>query len=284
METTQTTKGLIAERLSAFVDRMGSQNKAATALKISGATVSQIINNNWELISEEMWRNLAAQLRLNKGSWTSVETRDYKMLTQLLEDAQKNSNVFAITGEAGTGKTHTIRIYADSHKRVYSLQCSDYWNRKIFLQELLTAMGRDYSGLNVNDMVNEAVRTLKSQDRPLIVLDEADKLADPVLYFFITIYNRLEDHCGIIMIATDHLAKRIMSGLRKNRKGYKEIYSRIARRFIELLGPSTTDIMSICMANGVEDQSQIKKVLEDSDHDLRRVNRRIHALLATTAN
>jgi len=280
METAETTKGLITEHLTAFVERMGSQNKAATALKISNGTVSQIMNRNWDLISEEMWRGIAAHLRLNKKEWASVETRDYKMLTQLLTDAQDNSNVFAITGEAGTGKSHTIRLYTESHKRVYAIQCADFWNRKIFLQELLSSMGRDHSGLNVNDMMNEVVRTLKSQDRPLIILDEADKLVDPVMYFFITLYNRLEDHCGIILIATDHLAKRIMAGLRKNRKGYKEIYSRIARRFIEMTGPSTSDIMAICMANGIQDQQQIRKVMEDSDSDLRRVNRKIHSLLA----
>jgi len=280
METSETTKGMISERLTAFVERMGSQNKAATALKISNGTVSQILNRNWELISDEMWRNVAAHMRFNASQWTSVETRDYKLLTQLLTDAQDNSNVFAITGEAGTGKSHTIRLYVDNHKKVYALQCAEFWNRKIFLQELLTAMGRDYSGLNVNDMMNEVVKNLKSQDRPLIILDEADKLADPVLYFFITLYNRLEDHCGIILIATDHLSKRIMAGLRKNRKGYKEIFSRIARRFIELTGPSTSDIMAICMANGINDQQQIRKVMEDSDSDLRRVNRKIHSLLA----
>ena len=281
METSETTKALITERLDRFVDRMGSQNKAANALRTSNATISQILNKNWELISDEMWRNIAAHIRFSNDAWTSVETRDYKMLTQLLEDAQTNSNVFAITGEAGTGKTHTVRLFADNHKRVYVLQCAEYWNRKIFLQELLTTMGRDYSGLDVNEMMNEAVRSLKMQDRPLIILDEADKLADPVLYFFITLYNRLEDHCGIILLATDHLSKRIMHGLRKNRKGYKEIFSRIARRFIELLGPSSSDIMAICMANGIDEKEQIKRVMEDSDNDLRRVHRRIHALTAT---
>jgi DNA transposition AAA+ family ATPase len=280
MTISENTKSLVADRLSNYVERMGSQTKAANALKISTATVSQVLNKNWDLISDEMWRSIASHIRVSSDTWATVETRDYKMLTQLLEDAQANSNVFAITGEAGTGKSHTVRLYADTHKRVYLIQCAEYWNRKIFLQELLTTMGRDYSGLNVNDMMNEVVKHLKAQDRPLVILDEADKLADPALYFFITLYNRLEDHCGIILLATDHLSKRIMHGLRKNRKGYKEIFSRIARRFIELLGPSTSDIMSICMANGIQEKDDIRKVIEDSDSDLRRVHRRIHALTA----
>ena len=39
-------------------------------------------------------------------------------------------------------------------------------------------------------------------------VDEADKLSDQVLYFFITL-NKLEDHCGIVLMATDYLQKKI---------------------------------------------------------------------------
>lgn len=277
---TETLKAQITERLAEYTDRLGSQNKAANALKISGGTVSQILNSNWELVSDEMWRIIAAKTGFTAIEWTAVETRDYRLLSSLLSDAQENSHVFAVTGEAGTGKTFTVRAYTESHKRVYTLQCAEFWNRKVFLGELLTAMGRDHSGLNVPEMMYEAVRALKVQDRPLIILDEADKLTDQVLYFFITLYNQLEDRCGIILLATDHLAKRIRRGLKQNRKGYKEIYSRIARRFIEMQGASSGDITSICLANGVTGKDEIRQVMEEAEGDLRRVRRKIHALKA----
>lgn len=277
---TETQKTQIVERLKDYVERIGSQNKAANSLKVSTATVSQILNSNWELLSDEMWRAIAAHIGYSAIEWTTVETRDFKTMNRLLKDAQDNSNVFAVIGEAGTGKTFAIRSYSEGNKRVYSLQCAEYWNRKVFLQELLGAMGRDYSGFNVAEMMYEVVRGLKVQDRPLIILDEADKLTDQVLYFFITLYNQLEDHCGIVLCATDHLSKRIRRGLKLNRKGYKEIYSRIARRFIELHGSGPSDVTAICMANGITDRNQIRQVLEDSEGDLRRLRRKIHALKA----
>lgn len=274
-----TEKQNISNHVRQYVDRFGSQNKAANSLKgISPATISQMLNNNWDLISDEMWRNVAAQTNYRVSDWVEVETRDYRLLNNLLRDAQDNANVFAITGESGTGKTLTIRRYAELNKQAYSLQCAEYWNRKMFLSELLAAIGRDSSGMNVAEMMHEVVRVLKVQQRPLIILDEADKLTDQVLYFFITLYNQLEGHCGIVMCATDHLAKRIRRGLKLNKKGYKEIYSRIARRFIELQGPGSSDIAQICSANGIDDRKLIKEVFEDAEGDLRRVRRKIHAL------
>ena len=276
---TETQKQRIKERLADYCERFESQNKAANSLRnVSAATISQVLNNNWELVSDEMWRNIASQTGYTETEWVAVETRDYKLLTALLEDSRDHSNVFAVTGEAGSGKSLTIRRFAEANKRVYSLQCAEYWNRKIFLQELLSAMGRDYSGYNVNEMMHEIVRGLKTQDHPVIIIDEADKLVDQVLYFFITLYNQLEDHCGIVLCSTDHLSKRIKHGLKLNRKGYKEIYSRIARKFIELKGLGSTDITAICMANGVTERNLIKDVIEDSEGDLRRIRRKIHAL------
>ncbi|MDZ4211430.1 MAG: ATP-binding protein [Methylotenera sp.] len=269
----------IADHVRIYVERFGSQNKAANSLKgISSATLSQVLNNNWGSISDEMWRSLASQTGFKESGWVEVETRDYRLLTRLLTDSQQNANVFAITGESGTGKSYTIRRFVADCKTAHAVVCREYWNRKMFLSELLAAMGRDATGLNVSELMHEVVRQLKMQDRPVLIIDEADKLSDQVLYFFITLYNELEDRCGIVLIATDHLAKRIRRGLKLNKKGYKEIYSRIARRSIELQGLGSVDITMICQANGVTDCKHIKEVIDDAEGDLRRVKRKIHAL------
>ncbi len=275
------TKKQISDTLRVYCGRKGSQNKAATSIGVSSATVSHMLAGEWELIKPELWRRVAAAIRYKRNDWKGVETRDYRLMRSLLADAQNNALVMAVTGEAGTGKSFAVRSYVDANSNAYLLNCGEYWNRKMFLQELLTTMGRDASSsYTVSEMMSEAVRTLKSAESPLIVLDEADKLPDQVLYFFITLYNHLEDHCAILLCATDHLAKRIHRGRKLNKKGYKEIYSRIGRRFIELKGLGAVDIAAVCKANGVDDADLIKQVVDDSEGDMRRVKRKVHAIKA----
>lgn len=282
---TTINKNQIKDKLAEYCSRYESQNKASNSLKgVSSATISQVLNNNWELISDEMWRKIASQIGYASDDWTVVETRDFRLLTALLNDAQANSNVFAVTGDAGTGKSLALRNYSVTNKRVYLLQCNEYWNRKMFLQELLSAIGKDYSGYTVGEMMFEAVKSLKTQETPLVILDEADKLSDQVLYFFITMYNQLEDHCGIVLVATSHLEKRIKRGIKLNKKGYTEIYSRIGRKFLELKGVGSNDVKAICVANGITDTRTIKEIYEDSECDLRRVKRKIHAVKQTGNN
>lgn len=270
-------KQTIVERLIEFCDQKGSQAKAAAALKVSNATVSQMINGNWELIKDEMWRTVSNGIGMQGGNWATVATGGYKRITSVLEDAQENSLVMAVIGDAGCGKTQAIEHYVKNHRNAYHLQCAEYWNKKNFLQNLCQQMGMRNTYGTVYDLIEDIVRELEKEDRPLIIVDEADKLSDVVLYFFITFYNRLEDHCGIVLCATGYLKKRIIAGERNERKGFAEIHSRVGRNFIGMPQTTSEDIAAICEANGVDDLNAINTICKKSDFDLRRVKRLVHA-------
>ena len=268
----------IAARLKDYCVQKGSQNKAANSLNgVSSATVSKVLAGDWDTISDEMWRTIASQIGHETRGWQIAETRAYKRMAFLLNNAKTDSLVMAITGDAGCGKTEAIKNYTAGNKNVYHLCCSEYWNRRTFMGKLLQCMGVDYTGSTVSDMMDDIIDNLKRKESPLIVLDEADKLTDQVFYFFISLYNQLEDHCGIILCATNYLEKRIKKGLRTKRKGYEEIYSRMGRKFVELQVINSEDVAAVCVANGVTDAKDINRIIDDSDCDLRRVKRAVWA-------
>ncbi len=270
----------IQARLAEYVEQKGSQNKAARSLnEVSPATISQILSGNWELISDDMWRNIAHQVGYDRRSWNIAPTRGFVQMTNILTDAQDNALVLAVVGDAGSGKTEAIRQYVAANRNVYHLCCSEYWNRKHFLCELLRSLGIEATG-TVTDMMFDALQALKKKDAPLVILDEADKLSDQVLYFFISIYNQLEDHCGILLCATEYLEKRIKRGVRNSRKGYREIYSRVGRKFIALPLAGARDVTAVCKVNGIEDRNDIARIAEEADGDLRRVKRLVWSLKA----
>jgi type II secretory pathway predicted ATPase ExeA len=185
--------------------------------------------------------------------------------------------VLAITGNAGSGKTETAKKYESENKNVFRMSCNEYWDRKWFLRELLSKMGKETDGMTMPEMMQKAVTTLKSAYNPMIILDEADKLADKVLLFFITLYNELEGHCGIIIMATQYLERRIRRGIAAQKRGYREIYSRVGLRFIELEPTSFADVKAVCNANGVNDEQAIRGISKDCDSDIRRVKRLVFA-------
>lgn len=268
----------IRQAAAQYVARYESQAKAANTLRhISEATMINILKGRFDGISDEMFRNLGKQVGYGE-TWELVETLDFTTLTTFFADAQDYGNVFAITGAAGSGKTETARWFAKHKTNVYHIQCMEYWNRKMFLTKLLQTMGRDNTGYNIAEMMDVIVEMLLKQDRPLIILDEADKLSDQVLYFFISLYNLLRGKCGIILMATDFLSKRINRGVLTNRKGYNEIFSRVGRRFVTLSGVTRAEIKKICAANGVDAEQEVNEVINSAEGDLRRVERVVHKL------
>ena len=267
-------KEQVSEALKKYCERYESQNRAAYSLKgVSSATVSQILNEKWELISEEMWRKIASQIGFSLDEWIIEKTTVYNTLYELFNDAQQDSGVHAIVGTAGCGKSQTAAIYVKENMNAFRLVCSEFWNRKTFLIQLLECLGRDSAGKTTCKLLEDVITYLKYRKKPLLILDEADKLTDQVLYFFISLYNQLEDRCGIILLSTDYMKKRIEHGLRLKKKGYNEIYSRFGRRFIELPGNTYDDQLKICQANGLKKTNSIDNIIENSDCDLRRVKK-----------
>ena len=62
---TDLQKEQILQAIKDEVSRLGSQNKVATKCEVSSATISQMLNHNWELIKAELWQKVAQALDIN---------------------------------------------------------------------------------------------------------------------------------------------------------------------------------------------------------------------------
>lgn len=268
----------LVRRLEKQVAIKGSQKKAANSLAISSATINKMLKGTWDDIAEPMWRKLSSQLgSTSEQTWNIAPTKAYRKMSFLLREAQQNSLTLAIVANAGTGKSEAVKQYAETHSNVYHLACAEFWRKKVFIQQLLKSLGESHQGGTIEELMEIAISTLSKKEKPLIVLDEADKLSDPVLYFFITLYNLLEGHCGLVMQSTKFLEKRIQRGLTLGKRGYEEIYSRLGRHFIRLNAIDEEDIALVCQANGVDNLATIRKIAKESDYDLRMVRRAVWA-------
>lgn len=276
---TDEQKGKVQQRLALYVQRYPSQNMAANSLKgISPATISNILTGKWSKISEEMWMRLESQLVKNEG-WQLFGTAAYQDMTLFLGDAQKESSVMWVTAPAGIGKSTAASVYASMHPNVFRLTCASDMTKTDFVQELAGQIGVRTGGMSVRGAFQEILRNLVVKDRPLLIFDEADKLADSVMYYFISIYNALEERCGIVFLSTDAIKARIRKGVLRDKKGYDEMESRIGRRFVNLTPVSSAEIEQICYANGLQDPRSVAKVKKEAmefGNDLRRVKRSVH--------
>lgn len=276
-------KETIATSLKQYVAKFPSQNKAAQSLKgTSAGTLSQILSGKWTLISDEMWKKIASQITMSTHSeWNIVSTAAYQEMEFAMRDAQEWKNVTWIVGEAGCGKTTSARAYTETSKDAYYILCSEDMKRSDFIREIAHKIGVRTDGYSLRETLENVMDELVQMESPLLLFDEADKLTDTVFHYFITIYNRLEDKCGICFFSTNYIKRRMNSGLRYNKKGYNEMHSRIGRKFFDLEKTTPRDVYSIAVQNGVTDKKEISEVIHDAEgyaFDLRRVKKAIHKI------
>ncbi len=277
---TQEQKKEIAKLLRERISEFSSQKRAVAMLtNVSEATVIQMLKGNWESISDNMWRNIAKQIGFSvRGHWNYVPIVASKQLVNILKDAGESGNTYAVIANAGGSKSFTVEQYAKKNTNTFHVVCAEYFNRKVLLQEILSAMGIENTGYNVAEMMDTIVHTVMPMEEPVIQLDEIDKVNEQVLCFLITLYNRLHGRCALVITGTDYLVKRIERGVRMNKKGYKEIFSRIGRRFIHLKPITEEEVSEICKANGLKESGAIKQAWNECEGDLRRIERVVYKL------
>jgi DNA transposition AAA+ family ATPase len=274
----------IRELLKDHVSRYESQNKATASLKgVSAGTVSQILNGKYENISDEMFRSLRAQIsagRPNEG-WKIVETPLFKDVCFALSHAQEQSDVTWVVAPAGSGKTVAAQSFIRQHRNAYYLLCDEDMKKSDFVRELAQAIGIKIRGdKRIRDVLMLVIDGLSGKELPLVIFDEGDKLSDNILYYFITLYNRLKDKAGIVFLSTSYMKRRMQTGIEYDKKGYQEIESRIGRKFYDAEPVTAHDVNAIARANGIRDDATLARIIKDTEacrFDLRRVYKRVNA-------
>lgn len=101
--------------------------------------------------------------------------------------------------------------------------------------------------------------------KPVLLIDEGDKLSPSALRKLISLFNKTEDRLGLIISGTENLEKEIKRGVKYSKKGYDEIDSRLGRVFIHLKGATYDEVLGICKVNGIADENVAVSIWDEME-------------------
>lgn len=259
--------------------RQTSQNKVAIDSETSSATLTNMKKEeHWDKVSVDMWKKIADYLGYKFNEYQIAETPNITMMMNMLKMAKERSITIGISDEAGRGKTAACKYFASREKNVFHVECDAHWTKRLFFKKLLSAVGARGTHLPTAEMAERVIARLQNMEKPLLILDEADKLRDDFLLFVISLFNKLDGYASIAIVGAPFLKKNIEAGKGKDKRGYKEIYSRIGGKFGYIDPVNETDVAQICEANGITDRQVAARIFNNcftpyDDEELRKLKR-----------
>jgi len=255
-----------------WIERLGSQEQVAKKCGISGAALSGWLSGKYGAKTDMLDQKIAKALEYTPSGWVTVPCIDNYRKIKLVFDAAKSGSIwYAISNKAGSGKSETLRdlFNKDRTGTVLFIQAEE-WTSRQFLSRLASKTNMNITkartASQLTDIIVSYINSVSLQ-KPILVIDEADKLKPSALRTLIPIYNRTEGRLGAILSGTENFEKEMKAGVRAERKGYDELDSRLGRSYIHLLGATAADVWDICTANGIDDvdvkgriYSQLEKV------------------------
>ena len=248
----------LIQHVENWITRLGSQTKVAEKIGISVATLSLWLSGKYGADTAKMDSKIATALGFQEDGWKVVTSiTNYKKIEFVAHSCKSQSMWMAISNKAGSGKTQSLEhiFNQDLTGSIIFIQAEE-WNARQFLLELADKTcgvpKKSYTDIpGLIKIITEYLNCL-SADKPLLIIDEADKLRPAALRKLIPIYNRTEHRLGCVLAGTENLHKEIARGVRNNLKGYDEIDSRLGRTFIELPGATESEVKDICLANNLD--------------------------------
>jgi hypothetical protein len=273
----------IKEALVRYVAGYPTATAAAHTLRgITTQHVAQVQHNNWELLSEKTWHQLARQVGLFETEWNPADTGTHLLLRILFSDAQHFALAYGIAISSGLGKTYTARQYLRENENACLITCSEAHNRKTFITAVLEGLNQPTGG-TVPQQVQQLSDAVTACNDPIIIVDDAHKLKDRVLHFLVTIVNCISDRCGVVIMGNEELSTRIITGARQDKEGFAMIYKTIGRRFITLGRPGPNDVDMICQANHLVNADVIDYIKEQCGNSLHGIEQLVQRSLRKAA-
>lgn len=248
--------------------KLGSYSAVAKKCNINVGALSTILAGKYGADESKMLQRIAKALNYRESNWNLARTiANYVTTEFVFQDAQMESMWFALSHKAGSGKTSVLEdlFNRDETGTVTFIQAEEWSGRKFLINLVEKTLGE--SALKggyktIADLLDMVVNYFNdmSLERPVLIIDEVDKLRPAALRVLIPIYNRTEDRLGVILSGTENFEKEIKSGVRLCKKGYDEIESRFCRSYIHLPGVTKREVYEICAANGVADEESLMSI------------------------
>ena len=257
---------------------LGMTTSVYSAIK-NGQTDRQLSDGNWISIA----RKLGVELRTGM-EWKPARTATFEFITKQLEFSQGSGLSAILCDIPNIGKTFTARYYVKTHRNAVYIDCSQVKTKLKLVRKIATEFGVNSRG-RYSDVYEDLVYYLRSQETPLIILDEAGDLQYEAFLELKALWNATERCCAWYMMGADGLKEKINRAIEGKKVGYTEMLSRYGDSYSKVTPDDAQEREKFLKAQAAivakinaPDGADIAKIVHSTGGGLRRVYTEIEKL------
>ena len=174
-----------------------------------------------------------------KPNWKLAKTKVLEAITNDVLLCKEHGKAMIFVDEPEIGKTVAAEHLAKTVNNCFYLDCSQSKTRILFVRALALAVGIRVKG--TQHELKQAIKArLNEMHKPIVILDEAGDLNHETFVELKEYWNATEGRCGWYMMGADGLRSKFENGIKYQKLGYREMFSRYSGRFLSIV-PSTKD-------------------------------------------
>lgn len=226
-------KEVLAELMSARQNFDGSDAAFARQYGINVSIFSRIkAGETDKVLAEAQWLQVGRMLgvTLNKRKWNIARTDVFNIIEEDVMFCKNHSKSRMFVDTCGIGKTFTARYLSKTVKNCFYVDASQARTKMEFIKLLARTIGVPDSGYYVSILENIKYY-LHVIPQPVIIIDEAGDLDYGAFLETKGLWNATENVCGWYLMGADGFKAKIERGIRRQRVGFREIFSRFSENY-----------------------------------------------------
>jgi hypothetical protein len=228
-------KKKIARRLLDSRNTYGGEDAGyAAKFGINPSVYSTIKNGGSieKLISDSKWIDIAGALNfdISERNWKVCKTEVYLCIEEQVLFCKEHAKAMMFVDACEIGKTFTAKHLATTLENCFYVDGSQCKTKTSFIRALSKSLGLGEKG-TFTDAKDKIVRYLRALDQPVVIIDEAGDLEGAAFLEIKALWNATDGLCGWYMMGADGLRAKINMGIKSEKVGYTEIFSRFSGKY-----------------------------------------------------
>ena len=190
-----------------------------------------------------------------------LNTSNFSTIQNVCLEAQSHSEMLAIVGYPGAGKTTSFKSYVNKNSNVYYVWVRPTMKAKQFYQSLARAVECEIHGdLDLHSLMNLICNRLNSTyEKKLLIIDEGGKFKPKFLEYIHELRDLTNLSTGIVLAGPGYFKEHVDDWVKKGIVGIPEFKRRVSHW--EILDPlSKNEITDFIVNYGISDKNFLKNM------------------------